>query len=95
MRIKHFAPAVVKAIWEHIRKYGYVCYYTGMPLDLENRKSPLYLLFDHWIPGDPSKVVICANVVNEMKSDIPITPPGGVMATIPFYLEQSAVAVVD
>ena len=70
MRTKHFPPAVVKAIWEYIKKYGYVCYYTGMILDLENKKSPRYLVFDHWIPGDPSKVVICAAVVNEMKSDM-------------------------
>jgi len=70
MRTKHFPPETVKAIWEYIRKYGYVCYYTGMALDLENRKSPLYLVFDHWIPGDPSKVVITSALVNEMKSDM-------------------------
>ena len=70
MRTKHFPPETVKAIWEYIRKYGYVCYYTGMILDLDNRKSPRYLVFDHWIPGDPSKVVITAAVVNEMKSDM-------------------------
>ncbi|MDE2215236.1 MAG: hypothetical protein KGJ61_09000 [Candidatus Omnitrophica bacterium] len=70
MRTKHFPPATVAAIWAYIKKYGYVCYYTGLPLNLDNDKSPLYLVFDHWIPGDPSKVVICCSFVNEMKSDM-------------------------
>jgi hypothetical protein len=70
MRTKHFPAETVKAIWEYIRQYGYVCYYTGLPLNLDNEKSPLYLVFDHWIPGDASKVVICCAFVNEMKSDM-------------------------
>ena len=70
MRTKHFPPATVKAIWDYIRRFGYVCFYTGMALDLENRKSPLYLVFDHLVPGDSSRVVITAAVVNEMKSDM-------------------------
>src|SRR5665213_908062 len=70
MRTKRFPPATVKAIWEWIRQNGYVCYYTGMLLELENRKSPRYLVFDHWIPGDPSKVVITSFVVNDMKADM-------------------------
>jgi hypothetical protein len=41
-----------------------------MLLDLENRKSPRYLVFDHLIPRDPRNVVICAAVINEMKSDM-------------------------
>ena len=70
MRTKHFPPAVVKAIWEYIKKYGYVCYYTGMLLDLENKKSPRYLVFDHWIPGDPHKIVLTSAFINTMKSDM-------------------------
>lgn len=70
MRTKHFPPETVAAIWEYIRLYGYVCYYTGMALDLENRKSPLYLVFDHYIPGDPSKIVITSAWLNEIKSDM-------------------------
>jgi hypothetical protein len=70
MRTKHFPAKTIKAIWEYIRRYGYVCYYTGMLLDMENRKSPWYLVFDHWIPGNPSKVVITSALVNDMKSDL-------------------------
>jgi len=70
MRTKRFPPETVKAIWEYIRRYGYLCYYTGMLLELEDRKSPRYLVFDHWIPGDPAKVVLCCAFINEMKSDM-------------------------
>jgi len=72
MRTKHFPPETVRAIWEYIRKYGYVCYYTGMALVLDNRKSPRYLVFDHFIPGDSSKIVITSAWFNEIKSDMSI-----------------------
>jgi len=70
MKNKSFPAETVKAIWEYIRRFGYVCYYTGMALDLENRKSPLHLVFDHYIPGDPSKIVITSAWLNDMKSDM-------------------------
>jgi len=70
MRTKHFPAKTVKAIWDYIRRYGYVCYYTKMPLVLDNRKSPLYLVFDHYIPGDSSKIVITSAWLNEIKSDM-------------------------
>jgi hypothetical protein len=60
----------VKAIWEFVRKNGYVCYYTGMALDMENFKSPWYFSFDHRIPGDDTTVVLTCALVNEMKSDM-------------------------
>ncbi|MDE1920913.1 MAG: hypothetical protein KGJ09_08305 [Candidatus Omnitrophica bacterium] len=58
----------VKAIWEWVRKHGYVCYYTGWALDLTNPKSPYYFEFDHFIPGDNRKIVLTCAVINEMKS---------------------------
>jgi len=64
-------PAKTKeAIWDYIRKYGYVCYYTGMKLDQKNPHSPWHISFDHCNPRDPGKVVITSYLVNEMKNDL-------------------------
>jgi hypothetical protein len=41
-----------------------------MQLDLDDPQSPWYLVFDHWIPRDPRKIVITSAVVNIMKSDL-------------------------
>lgn len=65
-----FPKKTSKAIWDYIRKNGYVCYYTGMRLDLEDPKSPWYLVFDHCTPQDPKKVVITSFLLNDMKSDL-------------------------
>ncbi len=60
----------VKAIWAFVRKNGYVCYYTGIPLDMENFHSPWYYVFDHQIPGDDTSIVLTSALLNEMKSDL-------------------------
>jgi len=71
-RMKHsrLFREVMNEIWDYIRKCGYVCYYTGMPLNLDDPKSPWYLVFDHWMPRDPRKIVITSSLVNAMKSDL-------------------------
>jgi hypothetical protein len=70
MKRARFPREAVNGVWEYIRKYGFVCYYTGMELDLDDPKSPWYLVFDHWIPRDPRKIVITSAVVNIMKNDL-------------------------
>lgn len=62
----------VKNIWEHVRRHGYVCYYTGTPLNMTDPKSPWYFVFDHMIPGDDPSVVLTFALYNEMKSDLAI-----------------------
>jgi len=69
MRNKKFPPMTVQSLWAYIRKYGYVCYYTKMPLDTQDKRSPWYCVFDHWKPRDPKKVVITSAFLNDMKSD--------------------------
>lgn len=59
----------VKAIWNYVRKYGYVCYYTGMELEMDDFHSPYFYVFDHRIPGDDTTLVLTCALVNEMKSD--------------------------
>jgi hypothetical protein len=65
-----FPKEASRAIWDYVRKNGYVCYYTGMRLDMDNPKSPWYCVFDHWMPHDPRKVVLTSFLVNDMKSDL-------------------------
>jgi len=70
MKRARFPRKTINGVWAYVRKYGFVCYYTGMSLDLEDLKSPWYLVFDHWKPRDPRKIVITSAVLNIMKSDL-------------------------
>ena len=70
MSCKKFSPEAIEGVKNYIRKYGKRCYYTGMLLDLRDPKSPWYLVFDHWIPGDGRKVVVTSSLLNDMKSDL-------------------------
>jgi hypothetical protein len=70
MKARQFPPWVVKKIWEYVRKYGYVCYYTGMALDMTDPTSPWYCVFDHWAPHDPGRIVLTSSLINGMKSDL-------------------------
>ena len=51
MRTKRFPPKTQKVIWDYIKKNDFVCCYTGVELDLDNRKSPWYLVFDPLFAG--------------------------------------------
>jgi hypothetical protein len=70
MRRARFPREAINGVWNYVRKYGFVCYYTGMPLDLDAPESPWYLVFDHWMPRDPRKIVITSSLLNKMKSDL-------------------------
>jgi hypothetical protein len=72
MELKGFSPQVVEEIREHLRTKGYVCFHTGLALDMDNDRSPWYGVFDYLTPGDPSKVVLTCALFNEMKSDLSI-----------------------
>jgi len=60
----------IKALRDYVRKHGWVCYYTGMDLDMINQHSPWYCVFDHWIPRDDRKIVITSALINTMKADL-------------------------
>jgi hypothetical protein len=70
MKARQYPPKVVKKIWEYVKKYGYICYYTGMRLDMEDPHSPWFCVFDHWAPHDPRKIVITSALINGMKTDL-------------------------
>jgi hypothetical protein len=61
---------VFKRIRTYIRKYGYTCYYSKIPLNLNDHTNPYYLTFDHLIPRLNSEIVLAAAVINDMKSDM-------------------------
>ena len=60
----------IKDVCDYIHKNGYKCYYTGMPLEVNDSSSPWYCVFDHWMPHDQRKVVLTSAVLNDMKSDL-------------------------
>ncbi len=44
------------------------CYYTGLILEEDDMNDPLFLNFDHPVPGDDSRLVACASFINHLKS---------------------------
>jgi len=61
------------AAWDSAEGF-YRCHYSGVPLltDVEERGSPRYLSWDHTRPGVEGEVVVAAQVVNDMKSDMTV-----------------------
>jgi hypothetical protein len=57
--------AMIAAFDKTINKFR--CFYTNLVLDDTDRKSPLFLTFDHPIPGDNTRLVVCASFVNHLK----------------------------
>ena len=63
------AKALTKA-WS-AKRDGFICHYTGLKLEEQNKGSPLYLSFDHRIPAKRGGVLlVAARFVNGMKSDL-------------------------
>lgn len=48
---------------------AYRCHYTGIPLDLSHG-TRRHATWEHLTPGDESSVVLVADLVNRMKSDM-------------------------
>jgi hypothetical protein len=55
--------------WDPIHKC-FRCWYTGIRLNEEDPSARRQLTFDHVIPGDDSRLVVCCRLINEMKSDL-------------------------
>lgn len=49
---------------------GFRCHYTDVRLVENDHHDPLYLTFDHRTPRDEDDVVVCAALINDMKSDL-------------------------
>ena len=71
IKVRRYPAKAVKGIWDYVRKHGYVCYYTGMLLDMDDPRSPWYCVFNHRNPHDPKrKVVITSALLCAMKSGL-------------------------
>jgi hypothetical protein len=57
----------LKMAWDPVLK-GFVCYYTGVLLNLTDPRNPWYMTFDHRIPGNDNTQVMAASWVNAMKT---------------------------
>ena len=72
LELQRFDKKVVEEIFNYVRVHGFRCFYTGMPLELVDFRSPWYVVFNCLRPGDRSTVVLTSALFNEMKSDLAI-----------------------
>lgn len=70
--IRRNKGARLKALKSGYNKAGgfFECHYTHVRLVDDNHRSPRYLTFDHKIPRDESEMVLAAQLINDMKSDM-------------------------
>jgi len=59
----------LKAAWNPILQV-FICFYTGLILEENDRSNPWYLSYDHRIPQDINTLVVCARWVNSMKTSL-------------------------
>ena len=62
------AVAMINAKAENGR--GFLCYYTGHLLELEDATDPWYVNFDHRTPGKKGDLAMCAWWINDMKGPL-------------------------
>lgn len=58
--------AMKEAWWDG----AFHCFYTGVKLVTSDWRDHRYLAFEHRSPGDESSVVVAANLINRMKTDM-------------------------
>jgi hypothetical protein len=57
----------LKWAWDPVLRM-FICYYTGIPLDITNPRSPWYLTLEHRTPGNEWSQVVAASWVNAVKT---------------------------
>jgi hypothetical protein len=62
--------ARIRALKNAWKDSEFYCYYSGVKLLEDNPHSPRYLTFDHQTPRNENDIVVCAALVNDMKSDM-------------------------
>jgi hypothetical protein len=65
--IVEIRAALTEAWDEHLKRF--LCFYTNLPLEEKDRKNPMFLVFDHIIPGQ-KRLVACGSLPNFMKGDL-------------------------
>ena len=69
-RRKHNKAARIRALQKAWDGEAFRCYYTDIRLVEDNSKDPRYLTFDHRTPRQEDDIVIVAQAINDMKSDM-------------------------
>jgi hypothetical protein len=59
----------MKRAWNKERG-GFVCFITGVLLELDDFHGPWYITFDHPTPGEKDRVEVEASWVNGMKTNL-------------------------
>ncbi|MFO0599544.1 MAG: hypothetical protein U0228_29835 [Myxococcaceae bacterium] len=67
LRAKPDFAARQRALAEH---QAFLCHYTRVPLTEVDPSHDRYPVFDHRTPRKESDVVVCANLINRMKTDL-------------------------
>ena len=70
MRNKVAKEARVEALKQAWDGEGFRCHYTNIRLIENNPKDPRYLSFDHRTPRVDIDIVVCATLINDMKTDM-------------------------
>jgi hypothetical protein len=66
---KAIRVAAMKRAWNKERG-GFVCFITGVLLELDDFHGPWYITFDHPTPGEKDRVEVEASWVNGMKTNL-------------------------
>jgi hypothetical protein len=61
--------APLQVAWDEIRQC-FICYLTRLEVELNDRKSPRYISFDHRIPRQAGTLAVAVAFVNLMKTDL-------------------------
>jgi hypothetical protein len=69
VRNKEARLNALKLGYNKMGKY-FECFYTHVRLVEDNHRSPRYLTFDHKTPRNESEMVLAAQLINDMKSDM-------------------------
>jgi len=59
----------LKAAWDEIGQC-FVCYITGLEVEIDDRKDPRYITFDHSIPRQAGTLRVAVAFANMMKTDL-------------------------
>ena len=70
MRRKYNREARIKALQNAWDGKVFRCYYTDIELVEDNHRDPRYITFDHRTPRREDDIVIVAQAINDMKSDM-------------------------
>jgi len=84
------AEARIRALKDSRKQNGFFCHYSGVKLVEDDPRSSRYLTFDHRTPKREDDIVVCAALINDMKSDMDENEFWNMVAKLlDYHLKQS------